>query len=188
MSTDRTIARLWRDAVAPRAHRHRVPRPARRSLARGHLGGGGRARREPRQRPARPWRPQGRRLRDARAHDARVGAVRLRTGPGRRRRRARLRRTARRRTSRTCSSTRSRSACSARTPSRWPRSRASARRSPGLRHVLDLRRPRRARGRGRAPTRPRTRRRSTRPSPRSTRTTSSRSSTRRGRPGRRRAA
>ena len=45
MAAARTIARLWRDAVAARAHRVRVPRPARRPLARGHLGRGGGARR-----------------------------------------------------------------------------------------------------------------------------------------------
>ena len=131
MSTDRTIARLWRDAVARRSARRRLPRPARRPLARGHLGRGGRARREPRERPPRARRPQGRGVRDARPHDARVGAVRLRAGAGRSGRRADLRRTARRRTPRTSSTTRSRSACSARTPPRSPRSRRSAARCRG---------------------------------------------------------
>ena len=145
----RTIARLWRDAVARNARRRRLSRPARRPLARGQLGRGGRARREHGQRPARPGRPQGRGVRDARAHDARVVAVRLRAGPGRRRRRPRLREQLAPRTSPTSSTTRSRSACSARTPTQVAKVEERARLAAAPSARADVRRSGRARGRGR---------------------------------------
>ena len=120
---DRT-ALAGRGRAQPR--RRRVSRPARRSLARGRLGRGGRAGREHGQRPARAGGPEGRVVRDLRPHDARMVAVRLRARGGRRRRDARSTRTARPTTRRTSSTTRSPSACCVRTPSWRPRSRSSA--------------------------------------------------------------
>ena len=75
----------------PRTYRRGVPRPARRPLARGHMGRGGGARREHGERPPR----EGRRRRATsfalvRTHDGRVGTVRLRPGTGRCSRRRRL--------------------------------------------------------------------------------------------------
>ena len=75
----RTIARLWRDAVARGRTRAGLPR-------REPDGGwrevswpeAGAARRRARERPARARRPQGRRVRDPRPQRARMGAVRLR--------------------------------------------------------------------------------------------------------------
>ena len=82
-----SLARRRRPATAG----HGLPRPARRRLARGHLGRGGRAGREPRERPPGARRPEGRRFRDARPDDPRMGTVRLRTRPGRCRRRTGIR-------------------------------------------------------------------------------------------------
>ena len=176
MSAERTIARLWRDAVArerPGAaylvqhgdHWHEVSwaEAAERveNLANGLLARGV---------------AQGRGLRDSsrgRRSSGRCSTSRSRrSGPSAT---PDLRRTARPRTSPTSSTTRSRSACSARTTTRRPRSRRERASLPRLRHVLTFDDLPGARGRGRASSRRSTRPRSTRRSPRSARTTSSRS-------------
>ena len=112
-------------------------------------------------------------LRDARPHDARMGPVRLRARPGRRRRSRPSTPTARRGTPRTSSTTRSRSASSARTTRRRRRWRASARSLPRLRHCSRSPISRRSRPRARS-SRPSIRPRSTTRWRPSTRTTSSR--------------
>ena len=101
------------DTPAPRISSQR-----RGPLARGHVGGGGRAGRAARERAARPRGPQGRRLRDPRARRRSNG--RSSTSRSRQvgaRQRTRSTRTLAAGTSRTSSRTRRRSACSARTRS-----------------------------------------------------------------------
>ena len=186
MPGNRTIPRLWRDAVA-RNTGAGVPRRGGRRVARGPVGRGRGARRVPRQRPARPRRPQGRRVRHPRAEHARVGAVRLRARARRRGRGRDLRElVAARRALRPRALRGGRPSC-ARTTRSAPRSRTVARRSHSSTTCSPSPTCPRSRRRA-ARTGRRTPRRSTRPSRRSTRRTCSPSSTRRERRGRRRAA
>ena len=131
MSADRTIARLWRDAVARERtgaaylvqhgdHWHD-----------GHVGRGGGAGREPGQRPAGAGRAEGRGVRACSPGRRSSGRCSTSRWPRSARSRRPCTRTARRTTPPTSSTTRSPSACSARTPSRQPRSRSSERRCRG---------------------------------------------------------
>ena len=126
-------------------HGRGVPRRGRRRLAGGLVGRGGRARRAAGERPARPRRAQGRRVRDPGADVARMGALRLRPRARRRGRALRSTRTPLPRTPGTSSGTRRPWESSARTRSSAakieagrddaapPRARAHLRRPPGAR-------------------------------------------------------
>ncbi len=82
----RTIGQLWRDGDGRGPHEARLSRRARRPLGGGLVGRGRPRGRGARQRPAGAGRAQGRRLRDPRPDEPRVGALRLRAGARRRRR------------------------------------------------------------------------------------------------------
>ena len=95
MEQKRTIARLWRDAIAAGRTTPRTSSCAA-GVAPDLVAGGRRTGRCLRERPAGARGPQGRRVRPPRDDARRMGALRLRARPDRRDRRSRSTRTARR--------------------------------------------------------------------------------------------